>query len=84
LFHLIAAAILLQLERWNSFPTQRFKLCLLAYCAYRILSEFVRPEVALALGLTGYQWTAIVLIPVILWLWHRDRRLQETANQSVT
>ena len=77
-FHLSAAAILVLLERRNVFPTQRLKLYLLAYCVYRILSEFVRPEIPIALGLTGYQWTAAVLIPVIGWLWVRDQRCEAT------
>lgn len=73
-FHLSAAVVLWLLERRDLFPTQRFKLYLLAYCGYRIVSEFVRPEIPLAGGLTGYQWTAVVLIPVIGWLWRRDQR----------
>lgn len=71
-FHLSAAMGLVALERRNLFPNQRLKLYLLAYCVYRIFSEFVRPEIRLAGGLTGYQWTAMVLIPVIGWLWWRD------------
>ena len=74
-FHLSAAVVLWLLERRNLFPTQRLKLYFLAYCIYRILSEFIRPEVPLIAGLTGYQWTAIVLIPVLVWLWYRDQRL---------
>ncbi len=73
-FHLTAAVILWLLERRNLFRTQRLKLYFLAYCVYRILSEFIRPEVPLTAGLTGYQWTAIVLIPVLVWLWHRDQQ----------
>jgi len=39
-FHFTAALVLLSLEKRNLFPTQRFKLYLLAYCVYRFLSEF--------------------------------------------
>ena len=73
LFHFTAAASLLVLERLNLFPRQRFKLYLLAYCGYRFLSEFIRPEPQLAAGLTAYQWTAAALIPFLCWLWWRDR-----------
>ena len=79
-FDLSAAAVLLVLERKNLFPTQRFKLYLLAYCCYRILTEFIRPEIRLAGGLTGYQWTSIVLIPVLCWLWRRDQRALDAAR----
>lgn len=82
IFHLTGAAVLIVLERRNLFPTQRFKLYLLAYCTYRVISEFVRPEVALAGGLTGYQWVSLVLIPVILWLWWRDRPVLERCNPA--
>lgn len=74
-FHLTAAVVLLILERHNLFPTQRLKLYFMAYCGYRLLTEFIRPEVPLVAGLTGYQWTAIVLIPVLGWLWQRDQLL---------
>jgi phosphatidylglycerol:prolipoprotein diacylglycerol transferase len=77
IFHLSAAVALVLLERRNLFPSQRFKLYLLAYMIYRILSEFIRPEIRLVGGLTGYQWTALALIPVIVWLWHRDRPTYE-------
>lgn len=84
-FHLSAALALWGLERENLFPTQRFKLYLLAYCTYRFLTEFMRPEVKLAWGLTGYQWAALVLIPAVLWLWWRDSRVETAeihANQN--
>jgi len=77
-FHLTAAVILWQLDRWNVFPRQRFKLYLIAYCVYRFLTEFLRPEVRLWGGLTGYQWAAAALVPVLMTLWWQDRR--ETAT----
>lgn len=74
-FHLSAAGVLWLLERRNLFPTQRLKLYFLAYCLYRFLSEFIRPEVPLTGGLTGYQWSALVLIPLLIWLWYRDQQM---------
>ncbi|MDB5344850.1 MAG: prolipoprotein diacylglyceryl transferase [Schlesneria sp.] len=82
IFHLTAATVLIVLERRHLFPNQRLKLYLLAYCVYRVLSEFVRPEVSLAGGLTGYQWVSLFLIPVILWLWWRDRAILERGNAT--
>lgn len=72
-FHLSAAAVLWVLERGNRFPRQRFKLYLIAYCLYRFVTEFLRPEVRLWGGLTGYQWTSLALLPVIAVLWWQDR-----------
>jgi len=45
---------------------------LIAYLIYRFLTEFIRPEPIIALGLTAYQWGALALIPVFAWLWRRD------------
>jgi len=38
------------------FRLQRIKLYLIAYLIYRFLTEFIRPEPVVALGLTAYQW----------------------------
>ncbi len=83
IFHFTAALILLLLERRNLFPTQRFKLYLLAYCLYRFLSEFLRPEIRLALNLTAYQWGTILLCPVICWLWYRDQKVVERCGNPL-
>lgn len=72
-FHLLMAASLFVLERWGWFPRQRFKLYLLAYCGYRFTTEFIRPEVPIAFGLTGYQWASIAFVPIIAALWWQDR-----------
>ena len=73
-FHLSAAIGLARLRRRGVFRGQLFKLYLITYLAYRFLSEFLRPEPALALGLTGYQWAALALIPAFAGLWAEDRR----------
>jgi uncharacterized radical SAM superfamily Fe-S cluster-containing enzyme/prolipoprotein diacylglyceryltransferase len=62
-FHLTAAAVLWQLQRRGMFRGQLVKLYFLTYFAYRFLTEFIRPEEPLWLGLTGYQWAALVLAP---------------------
>ncbi|MFI5454733.1 MAG: prolipoprotein diacylglyceryl transferase [Isosphaerales bacterium] len=71
-FHASAAVFLAWTERRGLFRLQRIKLYLIAYLIYRFLTEFIRPEPIIALGLTAYQWGALALIPVFAWLWRRD------------
>lgn len=78
-FHLALALVLAGLGRRGLFPGQLIKLYILAYLAYRFASEFVRPEPVLALGLTGYQWATLALIPVFALLWELDRRRMNDA-----
>lgn len=62
-FHLTAAVVLYGLQRRHLFAGQLVKLYFVAYFFYRFATEFIRPEPALWLGLTGYQWAALVLVP---------------------
>ena len=73
-FHLVMAGILLMLGKRGQFRGQLIKLYILAYLGYRFLSEFIRPEPRVLMGLTGYQWAAACLAPVFVWLWWRDAR----------
>ena len=73
-FHAAAAAILAALLRRGIFRRQLIKLYLIAYMIYRFATEFLRPEPVVALGLTGYQWATLGLVPVFVVLWIRDRR----------
>lgn len=79
-FHLTAAVVLVWLGRRGMFPGQLIKLYLIAYLGYRFLSEFVRPEARIWLGLTGYQWAAVVLIPLFVLLWVHDARARRLAE----
>lgn len=81
LFHLTAAGVLWQLERRQLFPRQRLKLYLAAYCVFRFCTEFLRPEVPLWGGLTGYQWTALAMLPVLALLWWQDREAVPSSQQ---
>ena len=72
IFHLAMAGVLITLQRRGVFRSQLIKLYILAYLAYRFVTELIRPEPQLWLGLTGYQWAAIALAPVFAWLWWRD------------
>jgi phosphatidylglycerol:prolipoprotein diacylglycerol transferase len=80
-FHLVMAAMLALLQREGIWRGQLIKAYLIAYCAYRFLTEFIRPEARLWLGLTGYQWVTLGLILLFAMLWWRDRRMD---FQSVT
>lgn len=72
-FHFVMAAVLFFIERRGWLSRQRFKFYLLAYCVYRFATEFLRPEVPIAFGLTGYQWTSLAFLPIIAMLWWQDR-----------
>ena len=68
LFHVLAAVTLYQLYRRQLFRGQHIRLYFLAYFCYRFLTEFIRPEARLWLGLTGYQWAALFLaLLLVVW-----------------
>jgi phosphatidylglycerol:prolipoprotein diacylglycerol transferase len=73
-FHLAAAALLYVLWSRRMFPGQLIKLYIIFYMAYRFATEFIRPEARLLGGLTGYQWTAVVMAGLFAWLWWRDAK----------
>jgi phosphatidylglycerol:prolipoprotein diacylglycerol transferase len=73
-FHLTMAAVLFALQQRGLLRGQLIKLYILTYLAYRFLTEFIRPEPRLLLGLTGYQWTAIAIAPLFVWLWWKDAK----------
>jgi len=71
-FHLSAAAVLYWLQRRGMFRGQLIKLYILSYLIYRFFTELIRPEAQFAGGLTGYQWAALVMGILFVWLWIRD------------
>jgi phosphatidylglycerol:prolipoprotein diacylglycerol transferase len=79
-FHFTMALVLWQLQKRGMFRGQLFKLYLICYLAYRFASEFLRPEARLWLDLTGYQWAALLLMPLFAWLWWRDERRYANAD----
>ena len=81
-FHLAMAGLLFGLQQRGLFRGQLIKIYILAYLGYRFLTEFIRPEPRLLVGLTAYQWAAVCLAPVFAWLWWRDSRAQ--AIQAVS
>jgi phosphatidylglycerol---prolipoprotein diacylglyceryl transferase len=73
-FHAACAVALLVLQARGLLRGQLIKLYIITYLAYRFLTEFIRPEPEAALGLTFYQWAAVVFVPVFAALWRRDAR----------
>lgn len=71
-FHLGMAGLLFAFQQQGRFRGQLIKLYILSYLAYRFLTEFIRPEPQVFLGLTGYQWAALALAPLFIALWRRD------------
>lgn len=80
LFHVVMAGVLIAIVQRGWMRHQRLKFFLLAYFAYRFLTEFIRPEPAGALGLTFYQWAAAAagLGLVVQWWW--DARGEQAAR----
>ncbi len=78
-FHLGAAVVLYELGRRNLFERQRIKLYFIGYFLYRFVTEWIRPEPEVALGLTIYQWSSLAFIALFAALFALDRR---TAGDS--
>ena len=72
IFHLLMAFILYGMLKNGILKGQLIKVYFLSYFAFRFLTEFLRPEIELAGGLSAYQWAIVVLIPIFISLWYRD------------
>jgi phosphatidylglycerol:prolipoprotein diacylglycerol transferase len=85
MFHLPAAAGLAVLQQRGLLRGQLIKLYIISYLAYRFATEWIRPEPEMWLGLTGYQWASLLLMPLFAWLWARDARVsyQSTEESAV-
>ena len=79
-FHLTAAAVFYTALPRGMFRGQLIKLYILSYLIYRFVTELIRPEARLFGGLTGYQWAALVLVPLFVWLWIRDARAMSNST----
>ncbi len=79
-FHLTAAVVLFWLYGRGTFRGQLIKLYFIAYFVYRFLTEFIRPEAELWVGLTAYQWGCLVLIPIFAGIWAWDARRASAAE----
>jgi len=74
IFHATAAILLAWLWSRGTLRGHLIKLYILAYLGYRFATEFIRPEPQIWLSLTGYQWAALLLVPLFTYLWLRDSR----------
>lgn len=81
-FHLIAALVLSLLRQRGLFRGQLIKLYFLSYFAYRFLTEFIRPERELWLGLTAYQFAALALAVLFCCLGTRDQTASHFDSSS--
>jgi phosphatidylglycerol:prolipoprotein diacylglycerol transferase len=78
-FHLGMALALLELTRRGLLAGNRLKLYLICYGIFRFLTEFIRPEPAMWLGLTFYQWAALALATGLAAQWSAERPQPATA-----
>lgn len=80
LFHLGMAFVLWLLLREGWLRGHHFQLYLIAYGAYRFLTEYIRPEPVSLGGLTFFQWVSLGLIAGMVgqWWWQRG---YEQANK---
>jgi phosphatidylglycerol:prolipoprotein diacylglycerol transferase len=83
LFHAGMAVVLLLAIRLDLLPTHRLKLYLIAYCVYRFLTEFIRPEPRGWLGLTFYQGAALALGAGLALQWALSCRAEGDRDGSV-
>ena len=83
MFHAAMAVLLFVFLRSGLFRGQLIKVYFISYFVYRFFTEYLRPEPQLWLGLTGYQWAALALIPVFALLWWHDARALTRQESSV-
>ena len=82
LFHFTMALVLVQVNRLGWLRNRRLKFYLIGYGFYRFLTEYIRPEPEYALGLTYFQWVAIVLVAGLSLQWcYESWRLQKPNEQ---
>jgi len=79
LFHFAMAGVLIVLAGRDALRGHRLKLYLIAYAAFRFVTEFIRPEQVVGLGLTFYQWASLALATGLIWQWWRQNGEGENA-----
>jgi len=83
-FHLVMATVLFWMLKNGNLKGQLIKFYFLAYFVFRFLTEFLRPEIHWAGGLSAYQWAIVLLVPIFIGLWYRDvNRLQSRQTGNV-
>jgi phosphatidylglycerol:prolipoprotein diacylglycerol transferase len=74
LFHLAMAGLILLIMRLDLLRCQRLKVYLIAYGLFRFVTEFIRPEPPVWLGLTFYQWVGLGMAAGLSVQWVVDAR----------
>lgn len=74
LFHACMAICLVVIMQRGWLVNQRLKLYLISYALFRFLTEFLRPEPEVWLGMTIYQLVAIVGASALVLQWWYDAR----------
>jgi prolipoprotein diacylglyceryltransferase len=82
-FHLLAAGILVLMDRRRWLVGQQLKAYLLAYLFYRFVTEWLRPEARILSVLTAYQIASCILAIVLLLLWWRDAHRRSVPSVNV-
>jgi phosphatidylglycerol---prolipoprotein diacylglyceryl transferase len=81
-FHLGMAMILVQITRHGILRDHRLQLYLIAYCAYRFVTEWIRPEPAGFMGLTFYQAVVAIFAMALIGQWIWDKRSDQLESRS--
>lgn len=76
-FHVLAALVLVVMDRKRWLVGNQLKAYLIAYLIYRFVSEWLRPESPILLDLTIYQLVSVALVAILALLWVRDSRRWE-------
>lgn len=82
-FHALAFVALLALGKRGLLEHHRMKLYVIAYFAYRFVTEWIRPEPRGLLGLTFYQWSSLVFIALFALHWWLDARGEPSAQDRL-
>jgi phosphatidylglycerol---prolipoprotein diacylglyceryl transferase len=82
LFHFVLAGLLIVIICHDGLRNQRLKLYLIAYAAFRFVTEYIRPEPVWALGLTFYQWVCLLAAAALAVQWIADARAKPLSVAS--
>jgi phosphatidylglycerol---prolipoprotein diacylglyceryl transferase len=83
LFHFGMAIVLWRMSARDLCRTHRLQVYLIAYCGYRFLTEFIRPEPRGWLDLTFYQWASILFAAALAGQWLWERRTERIRDEAM-
>jgi prolipoprotein diacylglyceryltransferase len=83
LFHLTMAFVLYLLLRRQLLAGHHLQLYLIAYCVYRFLTEYIRPEPIVGLSLTLYQWLCLVLASGLIAQWATEAQAGDPGKDEL-